>query len=41
MAIYAVMQFIAWKDFDKATFNKLYDFINTKFNLKNLGIEKK
>jgi len=28
------------KDFDKATFNKLYDFVNTKFNLKILGIEK-
>ena len=28
------------KDFDKATFNKLYDFVNTKFDLKSLGIEK-
>ena len=28
------------KDFDKATFCKLYDFVNTKFDLKSLGIEK-
>ena len=28
------------KDFDKATFNKLYDFVNTKFDLKSLGINK-
>lgn len=27
------------KYFDKATFNKLYDFVNTKFDLKKLGIE--
>lgn len=28
------------KDFKKECFEKLYDFVNTKFDLKSLGIEK-
>lgn len=28
------------KDFTKECFNRLYDFVNTKFDLKSLGIEK-
>ena len=28
------------KDFTKECFDKLYDFVNTKFDLKSLGIEK-
>ena len=28
------------KDFEKETFDKLYDFVNKKFNLKQLGIKK-
>lgn len=28
------------KDFDKETFDKLYDFVNTKFDLRKLGVKK-
>jgi len=28
------------KDFDKETFDRLYDFVNKKFDLKGLGIKK-